>query len=144
MLFRTGYSILKLETVSHRGVGDCLMNSLNSVKNWIMLKKDPFYFWPKLPTILDDRAWRALSVVQVWACSIVAASYTPNRHFAQFCKKMYELPVRRSSGVIHLLDEKFWNFGFYSGKTRSSCLETSASGNFLVTKWKNEFFFKER
>jgi hypothetical protein len=83
-------------------------------------------------------------MVKVWACSIVAASNAPTRHFAQFCRKKYELSVLRSSRVTHLLDEKFWNFGFYSGKTRSSCLGPPQVEIFLVTKRKNDFFWKKR
>ena len=50
-------------------------------------KKVPLHFGNGKLTILDDRARRALSMVKISQCSIVAALNAPNRHFAHFCRK---------------------------------------------------------
>jgi len=52
-----------------------------------MLKKDSFCFGPKLSITQGVRAWRALSAVKVWVCSIVVVSNESNRHFSRFCRK---------------------------------------------------------
>ena len=50
-------------------------------------KKVPLHFGNGKLTTVDDRARRALSVVKISQCSIVAALNAPNRHFAHFCRK---------------------------------------------------------